>query len=162
MVSTVISFAPPGMSEVVVLPPGQRTQIWVGVCGQPMTWTDAVLGPVARTAVDFPGGPHPRPKDQPHRRPDAVGIARRPRQPHPQTRLAQHVLVEPGLRPVLADRQVHTPVPVKIAQRRTPLLPVNQYARLLSRHRLQPPASQPAQPQTPTRVQSPPKVLEPE
>ena len=38
-VSTVISFASAGMGLVVVLPPGHRIQIRVGVSGQPMTCT---------------------------------------------------------------------------------------------------------------------------
>jgi hypothetical protein len=37
--STVISLAPAGKAATVVLPPGQRTRIPVGVCGVPSTWT---------------------------------------------------------------------------------------------------------------------------
>src|SRR2546423_1214842 len=73
-------------------------------------------------------------------------------QTYPQARQRAEVTVQPGLRPILCDRQVHPSIAVVIAQRRAALFAINFNTALLPRNRLKIAASIAAQPERPAGV----------
>ena len=72
--------------------------------------------------MQFTGGTGPRPHDQPHHRPDAIGIADRAVEANPDPGTTRPVVQDAGLACLLAHRQVGTTVSIQVGHGAAPLL----------------------------------------
>src|SRR5206468_7142987 len=77
-----------------------------------------VLRPVPTAALDFMDPAPAAGLTQAHRRSDALRIMGRSFQSHPQPRGTLLVAEQTGGRPVLAHRQIHAPIMIKVCRRR--------------------------------------------
>src|SRR5207249_4805540 len=112
----------------------------------------AVLRPITAAAMYFSDRPRSLPQDQSQLRSHPSWVARQPLQPHPQPRLASHVVIQLRLRSVLRHHQIHPPVPVIITQRRPTLFSIHLHPALLPSHRPQIASAVPFQPQASSRI----------
>src|SRR5207247_11165696 len=113
------------------LSPGPPNPKLRGLLGRSQNGYCAVLRPIAGPRMNLPCRPELFFVLQSQYSAYARRVAGRAFQPHAQARFATNIVKEPGLRAVLSNREIDSPVLVIITQRRPALFPIHLHSALL-------------------------------
>ena len=111
-----------------------------------------IMGPVAGTGVNFPCGTERTSLLKPKHGTHCIPVASRCRKPNSQPRLRGRVAIQLSSGAILGYDEIHASVAIKISDRRTTLLTVDQQPALLTKHGLEPSPAITVQQQPTTRI----------